>query len=1158
MLVLDYSGSMSWDAYISTTSTSELYKKVCLDSYYGFCIKYVYSYYRDNVNYYGFFKEDKYYFSKNGVYWEEENKTDDCWSEFDIDGSLISLTGVCPGKLLNWFYMTRIDILRWILTGGKVTDNYVKTYKGIFIKKDAVSSYDKNTGEVEGILQKLERKKIKPRVGLEIYYSYDGINLNYYLINPSYDYTEVISSINNISPNGGTPTGPALNVMKEFFSRKFSYDPYKFSVSNNVTLEVPCSKNFVLLVSDGEWNVGVDPIVPAYKMWTEDLVPDLRGVQNVKVLTVAAFLDSSEGINALKNIAVVGSFQDKDDNGIPSGYILDKTLNAPLPPDCSVCDSSHEPPCGSFCPLPVDNTGEWDTNGDGIPDNFFSGSDPLELKKSVEKAIEEIVNSIASGTSVCALSEKGKAGNVILQATFYPSRQYQDTNITWVGYLYSWWLYSTRSSQNVREDTNKNRILDLDKDLILQWMIDSTGVLTIEAYNSTSTGGIGDRVTTYYSFDETHPLWEAGEKLAEMEPSERHIKTYVSDDKPSSPQNLVELKDISDPYIFGDDNKNGIIDESSEQYTYAKSISLNDLIQYIYGTDVSGYRVRQTSEGTWKLGDIIYSTPTLVNYGNYTVAFVGANDGMLHAFKVGYVKKLTSPTQIAQLQKTRDPNDIKDEVAKLEPGEEIWAFIPKNVLPYLRFLADPDYKHMYFVDLKPYIYTYTDSSGELHRILIGGMRLGGAVGCTESGCINPPKDTCPDPSSPSCVGLSSYFALDVTHVGVPKFLWEFTDPNLGFTYSGPAVITYDGNRYVMFASGPTDYNGDSVQPLRLFVLQVDDNFNIKKEYVIDRNVSTTFIELNNAFGGRLFTNGIDVDNDGNTDFVFLGVTETIINSTQANSTQQETVDNIWQGNVLGIRINNTDPTKWGYFRVFTSATRPIVSKIEYMKCFGMNYIYFGTGRWFFKFDDSGIPNGLVSSQADNQTQDREYLYGVRIDRCISDWRTCNFETANNQKDICNELEPNSNEDIAAWEIPLDPAETDNNTGIPYMKERAITDPTVVPGYNVVFFTTTQPTADPCGFGGRSRVWGLNCATGSSMFTTGCPETTEGAKYLPQIPPGSLFLQLSSGNVEQITEASFNQTSNSTTEWFVGVAPESSTPFVSPTGWLGELLLWIER
>ena len=34
-------------------------------------------------------------------------------------------------------------------------------------------------------------------------------------------------------------------------------------------------------------------------------------------------------------------------------------------------------------------------------------------------------------------------------------------------------------------------------------------------------------------------------------------------------------------------------------------------------------------------------------------------------------------------------------------GAELWAFIPQDLLPQLRWLTSPNYDHVYFVDSKP-------------------------------------------------------------------------------------------------------------------------------------------------------------------------------------------------------------------------------------------------------------------------------------------------------------------------------------------------------------------------------------------------------------------------------------------------------------------------
>jgi type IV pilus assembly protein PilY1 len=109
------------------------------------------------------------------------------------------------------------------------------------------------------------------------------------------------------------------------------------------------------------------------------------------------------------------------------------------------------------------------------------------------------------------------------------------------------------------------------------------------------------------------------------------------------------------------------------------------------------------------------------------MVYVGANDGMLHAFKVS-------------------------------DGSELWAYIPSNLWEKLEHLADPEYCHEYFVDLSPKVIDIYDGSN-WKTVLIGGQRGGG----------------------------NTYFALDITDPDNPGILWELTHQNLGETWSIPAT-----------------------------------------------------------------------------------------------------------------------------------------------------------------------------------------------------------------------------------------------------------------------------------------------------------------------------------------------------------------------------------
>ena len=162
----------------------------------------------------------------------------------------------------------------------------------------------------------------------------------------------------------------------------------------------------------------------------------------------------------------------------------------------------------------------------------------------------------------------------------------------------------------------------------------------------------------------------------------------------------------------------------------------------------------------WKLGDIVYSSPKVQADYQYcsdgtsfnsqalhydsrlhhrllyhafrreSLVFVGANDGMLHAFKTGTLTTTgldSSQYQIAAL--TGIPTS--------DMGKELWAFIPKNSLPYLRCLAvpPPNSCHLYYNDLSPYI-TKMVSNKVTKTVLIGGMRLGAGAISSGKYCFN--------------------------------------------------------------------------------------------------------------------------------------------------------------------------------------------------------------------------------------------------------------------------------------------------------------------------------------------------------------------------------------------------------------------------------------
>jgi len=187
-----------------------------------------------------------------------------------------------------------------------------------------------------------------------------------------------------------------------------------------------------------------------------------------------------------------------------------------------------------------------------------------------------------------------------------------------------------------------------------------------------------------------------------------------------------------------------------------------------------------------------------------SVVFAGANDGMLHAFRGGYLQdKDLSGSIKALLKNSFDSGDDEHDML----GEEIWAYIPFNAFPYLKYLAAPNYCHISYSDLSVKVVDVslhggvgaTRDQSSWKTILLGGMRFGGACGVGGN-----PSD--PPAGTPAGIGLSSYFALDVTDPERPVPLWEFSDDDMGYATSTPAILRtgdrlQNGKWYVVFGSG---------------------------------------------------------------------------------------------------------------------------------------------------------------------------------------------------------------------------------------------------------------------------------------------------------------------------------------------------------------------
>ena len=294
-----------------------------------------------------------------------------------------------------------------------------------------------------------------------------------------------------------------------------------------------------------------------------------------------------------------------------------------------------------------------------------------------------------------------------------------------------------------------------------------------------------------------------------------------------------------------DKNKNGVQD-----FVYRCR-------KYPFCTTVEEGQVRPTDDPVWRLGDVIYSTPTLASrpaegyhlvysdpdyarfYKEYVdrrhVLYFGGNDGMLHAVNAGFYD-VGGNRFLPCGKDQRDDAGCTGNYPAL--GDELWAYVPYNLQPHLKCLTDPKYEHKYYVDGPPRIFDvriFADDAvhvGGWGTILVGYMRFGGAP---------TPADASTAPTDKRKF-VSAYFILDITDPErPPTLLAEMTMPgttvdhdgdtataevgyaNLGYTTAMPSVVAMrdDAGKsewYLVLGNGPTTLDGQNTQKGKVAVV----------------------------------------------------------------------------------------------------------------------------------------------------------------------------------------------------------------------------------------------------------------------------------------------------------------------------------------------------
>lgn len=487
--------------------------------------------------------------------------------------------------------------------------------------------------------------------------------------------------------------------------------------------------------------------------------------------------------------------------------------------------------------------------------------------------------------------------------------------------------------------------------------------------------------------------------------------------------------------------------------TYVSGNDAQDYLKYLRGDQTNEAGVGGTKAYRTRaklLGDIVgskarpigapsfpYSDAANPGYSAFktaratrpTVVYVGANDGMLHA--------------------------INGSLSGTDAGREMFAYVPNalfqgpNETPSIDGLAslgNPSFAHHYMVNATPNVYDmdFARTPSDLKQrqspaanvydwrsVLIGGLGKGG----------------------------KAYYALDVTdpagmsaseNTVAAKVLWEFTDPDLGYTYGDPAVVKT--RKYGWVVIFPSGYNNSDNQGHFLIV-------NPRNGALLEKVSTGTGTAA--APAGLAHLNAFVVDaSDGTADSIYAG----------------DLLGNLWRLDLTApAGTDYPAPVKIALLTAPDDSAQPVTSRpsIEVHPSTKKRFVMVGTGRMLDQTDVASTQVQTFYAITDG-TNARFNVYAPTATPPVNDLPSgIAFPIA--RANLVSDTDPLTG-------VNFDPATKmgwyeDLGTGSSGIGWRIVTDSSTLAGS--VAFAATLPNGSVCNPSGSSRIYGRDYATAAT-------------------------------------------------------------------------------
>ncbi len=891
-------------------------------------------------------------------------------------------------------------------------------------------------------------------------------------------------------PNSSTPLRVALSTAGRYYAGKFNGSKVN-GVNATDPMQYACQRNYTILSTDGYWNETTTP--------TQIDGSTAVGDVDSNTATVARpYLDSSKTANSLADVAYYYYNTDIRDqtkfsnqNGAlgtdvssnnvadqqqrmytstvglgASGYMLYQsnyasaksgdyydvasgTATSATTATAGVCSWQVSGNCNWPAPASnkqttIDDLWHAAVNGRGA---FYSATNPNELKTGLNSFLLNVQKATANAAAATTSNPNVSSGdNYVFKSTFQ--------SVTWFGELSRFTIDTgtgalsstadwSQSGTTVATQATATAKAVYTTPLLDQVAHTARNIYTFDPSNVVSTllpfkwDSLTTSMQALFSVPAINGMSQMCASGSNCLPTSAQVNsTTAGTTNGAGGINLVN-------FLRGDRSNEG---PDTNTYYFQRTHVLGDIV------DSQAVYVKSPQ---FNYADNGYSEFRANNATRQGMIYVGANDGMLHAFKA-------------------------------TDGSESWAYIPSMLLPKLYKLADKNYasNHTFYVNATPRQGdVYYD--GAWHTILVGGLGGGGR----------------------------GFFALDVSTPSTPKVLWEFThdtskgtgyikDADMGYSYGTPLISKLtDGTWVVIVSSG---YNNVSPGSGRGIV------------WVLNAKTGVVIKKIDTGFGtGDTTTTPVSGCSAGPCPAGLAKLSAYVASSDTDNRSLRvyggDLYGNLWRIDLSSLTASGGDaPVQLlAVLKDANGKRQPITARPEVGNVNSLPVIYVGTGAYL------GVPDLNTNVQSIYAVKDpltvgsaTSAIYNSpRTDLCDSSTKTDCF-VKQTLVDTAGKRTATSTVDYSVDFATMNGWFAD----LPETGERMNNDPDLQLG-TLAFTSNIPSSSDACSIGGSSYInfldykTGLNIATADrvgTLLSNGTSTALASAATLVRLPNGKVI------------------------------------------------------